>query len=273
MCLGAGIFIALYTPAPSISLLAPIPLPSTSSPKLLLFPMLYVNCTVKSHYIRVQCVHYILCQKHFSPPPYGFPLPSSSRVLFVFVSSSSSSSSPSLVFSLSFSLLFLLFLSFSLFSFSSAVVSLLPSFSFNFRSFSFPHKASLPHSLIPLPRLRSKPKHSLNLFARATRHGLICFAGEQRGRCGTTMDANYPAASNDRCSISSLGSRRVARRPPLLSRPSHPPPRSLTLPSPLCSIFCYASFSRDLENRPTLLPTFLSALREIGDREATIFPT
>lgn len=52
MCLGAGIFIA------------PLP-PSTTG--LLLFPMLYVNCTVKSHYIRAQCVHYIPRQKHFYP--------------------------------------------------------------------------------------------------------------------------------------------------------------------------------------------------------------
>lgn len=36
-------------------------------PGLLLFPMLYVNCTVKSHYIRAQCIHYIPCQKHFYP--------------------------------------------------------------------------------------------------------------------------------------------------------------------------------------------------------------
>lgn len=36
-------------------------------PSLLLFPMLYVNCTVKSHYIRAQCVHYTPCQKHFYP--------------------------------------------------------------------------------------------------------------------------------------------------------------------------------------------------------------
>lgn len=36
-------------------------------PGLLLFPMLYVNCTVKSHYIRAQCVHYTPCQKHFYP--------------------------------------------------------------------------------------------------------------------------------------------------------------------------------------------------------------
>jgi hypothetical protein len=51
MRLGAGIFIALH--------------PTT--PGLLLFPMLYVNCTVKSHYIRAQCVHYTPRQKHFYP--------------------------------------------------------------------------------------------------------------------------------------------------------------------------------------------------------------
>lgn len=45
--------------------------------KLLLFPMLYVNCTVKSHYIRVQCVHYILCQKHFLLPDFSSPSTSS----------------------------------------------------------------------------------------------------------------------------------------------------------------------------------------------------
>jgi len=39
---------------------------------LLLFPMLYVNCTVKSHYIRAQCVHYTPCQKHFYPLEFFF---------------------------------------------------------------------------------------------------------------------------------------------------------------------------------------------------------
>jgi len=58
MRLGAGIFIALH--------------PTT--PGLLLFPMLYVNCTVKSHYIRAQCVHYTPRQKHFYPLEF-FPLP------------------------------------------------------------------------------------------------------------------------------------------------------------------------------------------------------
>lgn len=41
-------------------------------PSLLLFPMLYVNCTVKSHYIRAQCVHYTPCQKHFYPLEFFF---------------------------------------------------------------------------------------------------------------------------------------------------------------------------------------------------------
>lgn len=57
-------------------------------PGLLLFPMLYVNCTVKSHYIRAQCVHYIPCQKHFYPLEFFsssiHPLSLLSVVIFFF---------------------------------------------------------------------------------------------------------------------------------------------------------------------------------------------
>lgn len=86
----------------------------------------------------------------------------------------------------------------------------------HFRSLVPPVHRSLWPSLFVVP----KPKHCLNLFARATRHGLICFAGVQRARCETAMDANYPAASTDRCSISSLESCVGRPQPPFTDRPS-----------------------------------------------------
>jgi len=94
MRLGAGIFIALH--------------PTT--PGLLLFPMLYVNCTVKSHYIRAQCVHYTPRQKHFYPleffllpprpplplPPPGVP-PCPSLLLFFLRSAVRRETSPEFI--------------------------------------------------------------------------------------------------------------------------------------------------------------------------------
>lgn len=72
-----------YRATPSISTNPVRPLQPL---KLLLFPMLYVNCTVKSHYIRVQCVHYILCQKHFLLPDFSSPSTSScSFYIFLFL--------------------------------------------------------------------------------------------------------------------------------------------------------------------------------------------
>lgn len=129
--------------------------------KLLLFPMLYVNCTVKSHYIRVQCVHYILCQKHFLPPDFPLPLPP--RVLFIFFC----------FFSASFSYFFF---SYSCFCF---ILLAMPSFIRSFsRSFSFSRSSSAQVSVTVSVRcskaetfpkfIRSCDASRSNLFHRST---------------------------------------------------------------------------------------------------------
>lgn len=183
-----------------------------------------------------------------------FPLPLPPRVLFIFFCFFSAFF-PYFFFSYFFSVLFYL-----------PCFRLFVPFLVHFRSLVPPVHRSLWPSLFVV----SKPKHSLNLFARATRHGLICFAGVQRARCETAMDANYSAASTDRCSISSLEFCVARPRPPFTDRPT-----ILHMPlSPFVRSFVMLAF-RDLENRlfGSLVRCFAPSLSHAHTHTHTLPPS